>query len=271
MAAGDIACAPGIAITSTTCQQGATAALLGSATMIQTLGDNQYETGSLAEFQQVYALSWGPYRAITHPGIGNHEGTSSGVGYCSYFGVAAHCNASGNQDGAASYSYNLGAWHVIVLNSNCTAAGGCGVGSAQYNWLVADLSANPTLCTLAAWHQPRFSSGPHGGDASFQPFWQALYDANADLVLSSHDHDYERFAPQTPAGAADSIRGIREFVVGTGGRNHYAFGTPIANSQIRNDQTFGVLRLDLRAGGYDFRFVPVAGQTFTDSGTGACH
>lgn len=274
MAAGDISCDPASGVSSGSCRDEQTAALLGPATAVQTLGDNQYEAGSLALFNSGYDPTWGVHKAKTHPAIGNHEGTSatSGMGYCSYFGAAANCNASGNQGGAAFYSYNLGAWHIIVLNSNCSAAGGCGVGSPQHNWLLNDLAANTASCTMAVWHHARFSSGAsHGSSTATAAFWTALYNANADVILSGHDHDYERFAPQNPSGVADTARGIRQFVVGTGGKNLYQFGTPIANSEVRNNTTFGVLRLDLHANSYDWRFLPEAGKTFTDLGTGTCH
>jgi hypothetical protein len=278
MAAGDIACDPSDSNfnagngTSNACAQLDTSRLLATATAVQTIGDNQYAAGSLSNFLASYDLSWGVYQAKTHPAIGNHEGTSSdsGVGYCSYFGAAAHCNASGNQDGAGYYSYDLGSWHVIVLNSNCTVAGGCGTDSPQYNWLVSDLAASTAACTMAVWHQPRFSSGNHGSDTSFTPFWQALIDANAEIVLNGHDHDYERFAPQDANGMA-SVSGLTEFVVGTGGKNHYAFSTPIANSLVRNSDTYGVASFTLHPSGWDWAFVPEAGETFTDAGAGSCH
>jgi hypothetical protein len=150
--------------------------------------------------------------------------------------------------------------------------GGCGAGSRQEKWLRADLAAHPTACTLAYWHKPLFSSGSaHGNDASVKPLWQALYDANADVVINGHDHDYERFAPQNADGLADPVRGIREFVVGTGGKNQRPFGAIDANSEARNADAFGVLKLTLHPDSYDWRFIPVAGKTFVDSGSGKCH
>jgi hypothetical protein len=145
------------------------------------------------------------------------------------------------------------------------------VGSAQEQWLRADLAASTKRCTIAYWHHPRFSSGSHGSSTSPQPLWQALYDFDADVIISGHDHNYQRFAPQTPTGAADAVRGIRQFIAGMGGRSHYNFGTPIANTEAYNTDTFGVLKLTLYAGGYDWQFVPIAGKTFTDSGSGTCH
>lgn len=242
----------------------ATANLLdGIAGTVFTLGDNAYETGSAAEFNNCYNPSWGRHRARTKPAPGNHDyGTAGAAGYFGYFGSAAGDPAKGY------YSYDLGDWHIIALNSNVANS----AGSVQEQWLRADLAASTKSCTLAYWHHPRFSSGlEHGSDPSLQPLWQALYDANADLVLSGHDHDYERFAPQTPAGVADATRGIREFVVGTGGRSHYNLGTLKANSQVFDSNTYGVLKLTLSTGTYAWQFVPVAGGTFADSGSGSCH
>jgi hypothetical protein len=165
----------------------------------------------------------------------------------------------------------LGTWHVVVINSNCGNVGGCGAGSPQEQWLRADLAAHPAVCTLAYWHHPRFSSGVHGNDPSTQALWQALTDYGADVVLVGHDHDYERFAPQTAGGDRNYVRGIREFVVGTGGRSHDPFISPQPNSERRNATTYGVLELVLHASSYDWRFVPVFGRRFTDSGSSPCH
>lgn len=197
----------------------------------------------------------------------NHEyHTPNAAGYFGYFGAAAGDPAKGY------YSYDLGGWHVVVLNSNCSRVGGCGPGSPQERWLREDLAASKTDCTLAYWHHARFSSGAqHGGDARMTWFWQALYDNGADVVLSAHNHTYERFAPQTPAGVADAPFGIREFVVGTGGALLHTGGTAIPNGEVRNSNTHGILKLTLRASSYAWEFLPVAGRTFTDSGSGACH
>jgi len=264
LAAGDIA----------SCSSGgdeATAALLagvlagGVSGEVVTLGDNAYESGTAAEFANCYDPSWGQQKARTRPATGNHEYLTAGAaGYFGYFGAAAGDPAKGY------YSYDLGTWHLVALNSNCAPVGGCGVGSAQEQWLRADLAAHPAACTLAYWHHPRFSSGQHGSDPAYTALWQALYDAHADVVLNGHDHDYERFAPQDPAGAYDPLRGLREFVVGTGGKNHYTFTTVRPNSEVRNSDTFGVLQLTLHATGYDWRFLPEAGKTFTDAGTATC-
>ena len=227
---------------------------------VLTLGDNQYENGELANFQQAYDASWGRVKAITRPTPGNHEYQTAGAsGYFSYFGTAA------GSAGKGYYSYDLGAWHLIALNSEIDVS----AGSAQDQWLRSDLAAHSNTCTLAYWHHPRFSSGiEHGNDPSLDPLWQALYSAGADVVLNGHDHDYERFAPQNPAGQADG-NGIREFVVGTGGKNVKGFGTIRANSQMRGS-TFGVLKLTLHATGYDWNFTAEAGKTFTDSGSSSC-
>jgi acid phosphatase type 7 len=262
-AAGDIACHPSKPVTATTCHHQATSDLLGGdVTAVQTLGDNQYDSGTLDEFNGSYDPTWGRVKARTHPAPGNHEYlTADAAGYHAYFGAAA------GEPGKGYYSYDLGTWHIIVLNSEIPH----GAGSTQEQWLRSDLAADRSACTLAAWHRARFSSGAnHGSDASFQPFWQALYDDGADVVLVGHEHTYERFAPQTPNGTADPARGIRQFVVGTGGAAHHGFGVPLATSEVRNGDTYGVLKLTLQAGSYTWRFVPEAGGVFTDSGSGAC-
>jgi hypothetical protein len=273
-AAGDIACDPetpaynGGSGTTSECQEGATARLLirGHFTAVLTLGDNQYDAGSLAAYQTSYDSSWGLVKAITHPAPGNHEyGTPGASGYFRYFGAAAGRPANGY------YSFQIGTWHLVSLNSNCSAIGGCGTGSPEERWLRADLTSHPARCTLAVWHHPRFSSGVHGDNAVTSALWQDLSAAHADLVLTGHDHDYERFAPLDPNGRVDGSRGIREFVVGTGGRSHSGFLLIRPGSQARNSTTFGILALTLRPTGYDWHFVPVAGGTYTDKGSGSCH
>jgi hypothetical protein len=233
-----------------------------------TLGDNVYDNGTATEFSDCYSPSWGrpSIKNRTRPVPGNHDyNTRDAAGYYDYFGAAAGDPAKGY------YAYDAAAWRVYVLNSNCSFVS-CSAGSAQEQWLRGDLAANPRACVLAMWHHPRFSSGSeHGSSTATQALWQALYDFDADLVLSGHEHDYERFAPQTATGRSDNTRGIVEIVVGTGGRSHYLFGPAIANSVVRNDTTYGVLRLDLFATSWSFTFIPVAGKTFTDTGTGTCH
>jgi calcineurin-like phosphoesterase family protein len=269
-AAGDIACDPNASSfkngkgTSSECRQKYTAALLAGVNAVLPLGDLQYESGPLNNFTNSYALSWGAYKAITHPAPGNHDYQTSGAaGYYAYFGAAAGDPAKGY------YSYDLGGWHLIALNSSCSPVGGCGTASAQTVWLRNDLSRTTKSCILAYWHHPRFSSATHGSDTSYDAFWQALYAAHADVVLVGHDHTYERFALQNPAGQADPA-GIREFVAGTGGKSHYTFRTVIPNSEVRNANTFGVLKLTLHPNSYDWQFVPESGS-FTDSGSTACH
>jgi hypothetical protein len=265
--AGDIACDIGATPTSNSCQQSATADVLAGmgADAVLPLGDEQYEAGSAASFAQVYDRSWGRFKSISHPVVGNHEyETPNASGYFGYFGAAAGDPSRGY------YSWDIGAWHLIALNSECayTSQVGCAAGSAQEQWLRADLAANPGKCTLAYWHEPRFTAG--GSDRTFQPFWQDLYDAHADVVLNGHTHAYERFAPQSPTGAADA-NGPREFVVGTGGADQQDLGASAPNELVRQSSTFGALKLTLHAGSYDWQFVPVAGQSWTDSGSGTCH
>lgn len=264
-AAGDIACEPGGQVTARTCQHKATSDLLLQRPLaaVLTLGDEQYVQGRLKNFQTQYGPTWGRVLPITHPAPGNHEYQSGGDGFFQYFGAAA------GDPRQPYYSFEVGSWHVIALNSECPSAGGCGTGSAQERWLRSDLQAHPTRCTLAFWHAPRFSSGGHGDNVAYQAFWEDLYAAGAELVLNGHDHDYERFAPQTPAGAA-AANGIREFVVGTGGKNLLAPHAPKANSEVRA-AAFGVLELTLHPDAYDWQFVPIAGTSFTDRGHTECH
>ncbi len=225
-----------------------------------TAGDNAYPNGTPANFADCYGPTWGRHRERTRPSPGNHDHRMSGAaGYFGYFGGAAPYYY---------YSYDLGAWHIVSLDSEIEAA----AGSPQEQWLRADLAATTRRCTLAYWHRPRFSSSSgHGGNPGMQPLWQALYEAHAEIVLAGHNHDYERFAPQTPAGAADPTNGIREFVVGTGGAERYGFAGPLPNSEVRDSATFGVLKLVLSPGSYSWQFIPVAGAAFTDSGSGSCH
>lgn len=243
----------------------ATAALVdGIAGTVFAAGDLAYEDGTLAEFRDCYDPTWGKFLDRTLPAPGNHEYHTHGAsGYFEYFGAAA------GERGRGWYARDLGAWRVIVLNSNCQAVGGCHAGSDQERWLRADLAAEPRECTLAIWHHPRFSSGRHGNDKATIDLWKALSDARAEIVITGHDHDYERFGPQTADGLSD-LSGIVEFVVGTGGRSHYAIGRPFANSIARNDDTFGVLKLDLSAGSWTSEFIPEPGRTFTDTSSGTC-
>ncbi len=245
----------------------ATAALLDDiAGTVYLLGDNAYDSGTSTEYANCYGPSWGRHKARTKPTPGNHEyNTANATGYFGYFGAAAGNPAEGY------YSYDLGAWHIIVLNSGACGTISCAFGSAQDTWLRQDLAAHSNVCTLAYWHHPRFNSGAaHGNNTAVANFWDALHAAGVDVVLNGHEHIYERFAPQTPSAVADP-NGIRQFTVGTGGRSHYTIGTVKANSEVRNGSTYGVLKLTLHASSYDWQFVPVSGATFTDSGTGQCH
>lgn len=271
-AAGDISCDPRepefTRPTPRTCQQKATSDLLLAAkpAAVLPLGDNQYKSGILRTFQVSYDKSWGRLLRVTHPVPGNHEyGNKDAQGYFDYFGSRAGQRTKGY------YSYDIGTWHIIALNSECRRVGGCGAGSPQERWLQADLTAHPTGCTLAYWHRPRFSSGQHGDDDATADFWSALYAAGVEVALAGHDHDYERFAPQTPTAAADPARGIRQFVVGTGGEEFYRIHTPRPNSEVRKAGVFGVLLITLRPEGYDWQFKSVAPSTFTDRGSGTCH
>ncbi|HYS37559.1 MAG TPA: metallophosphoesterase, partial [Pseudonocardiaceae bacterium] len=282
-AAGDIACDPsntnfnGGNGSTNSCRQLYTSNLLvgSGVSAVLDLGDNQYYCGGYQAFLQSYDLSWGRVKGITHPAVGNHEFLTSGGtdcnaanagadGYFKYFGAAA------GQKGQGYYSFDVGTWHLIALNSNCGEAGGCSATSPQGKWLATDLQTHTNFCTLAFWHIPLYSSGGRANNNS-KAFWQLLYDNNADLILSAHDHTYERFAPQTPAAALDTTRGIREFIIGTGGANHTSIVSVAANSELRNADTFGAFELTLHPASYDWQFVPEAGKTFTDSGTTACH
>ena len=242
----------------------ATADLLdGISGTVFTAGDNAYNDGTPTEFATCYEPSWGRHKSRTKPALGNHDyNTASAAGYFGYFGAGVGGGAT-----TGYYSYNWGAWHIVVLNSNIAM----GAGSPQESWLRADLAAHSARCTLAMWHHPRFSSGEHGSSTGPQALWQALYDAGADVVVSGHDHTYERFAPQTPDGQVDAARGLREFVAGTGGAGLSAFDHPAPNSEVKNNTTHGVLKFTLYADRYDWKFVPVAGASFTDAGTGTCH
>jgi hypothetical protein len=260
VAAGDIA----------DCTEGAriTAALVdGLPGTVAMLGDAAYERGSADQFARCYEPTWGRHKARTRPAVGNHEyGTPGASGYFDYFGPSA------GAAGLGWYSYDLGAWHIVVLNSNCAEARGCQAGSDQESWLRADLTASDARCTLAYMHHPRFSSGnTHGGSGAVEPLWRALHDHGAEVVLAGHEHDYERFAPQTPTGQLDTKRGVRQFVVGTGGRPLRSLGPPDPHTEARQNTAWGVLHLRLRDGSYDWRFVAQPGSSFADTGSTACH
>jgi hypothetical protein len=300
-AAGDIACDPasgqfrGGTGTAHNCRQQATSDLLVNAGLsaVLPLGDLQYECGLADAFAASYAPSWGRLKPITHPAIGNHEyGASCHANdpsaYFQYFAALAGPSQGG------WYSYQIGGWHLIALNSECGSGsgaakvGGCGAGSAQETWLKQDLAGHANPCTLAYWHEPRFSSGEHGDNQAMAVIWNDLVAAHADIVLSGHNHDYERFDPlgSTPADTTASSKqpnyqnpqldptGIREFIVGTGGKNHYGFGSqpPLTGEVVRDSSSYGVLKLTLHATSYDWQFENDAGSgTFTDSGTANCN
>lgn len=293
MAAGDIGCDPlnpnfnGGQGSSSGCRMMATSNLIVArpeTAAVLTLGDTTNECGGEQAFQLSYDPSWGRVKSITHPIIGNHEYLKSGVVngansvgcdttgqglvYFNYFGAAA------GEVGKGYYSFDIGTWHLIALNSQCGAAGGCGTGSAQNTWLKNDLAAHPNQCTLAYFHHPLFSQDTSGGTANTAglPFWQLLYASGAELILDGHSHNYQRYAPMTPAGMVDDASGIVEIVSGTGGANHTSLDPAIIPQPvISNATTFGVLQLTLHSGSYDWKFIPESGGSFTDSGTRACH
>ena len=247
-------------------QEGTARLLDGIAGQVATFGDGAYPDGSLTDYMNCFDPSWGRHKARTRPSTGNHEynhGQAAGApGYYAYWGAAA------GDSGIGYYSYTLGSWHIVVINSSLDMS----AGSTQERWLRADLAAHPATCTLAYWHHPRFSSGGNGSTLETQPIWQALYDFGAEVVVNGHDHDYERFAPQTPAGALDNTNGIREFVVGTGGNSLYSFDIPpITNSELRSNVNYGVIKFTLWPTSYDWDFIPVAGGTFSDHGSASCH
>jgi len=282
VAAGDIACTQGKAVTATSCQQMATSdlAIALRPDVVLPLGDDQYELGSLSDFQTVYDPSWGRLNAISHPVPGNHEwgyiGTAveptGGTGYFTYFGDTSHPLSPGCTSACKSYySYDVGSWHMIALDSQCTEVGGCNPGNAQYKWLVTDLNTHPAKCTLAYWHIPIYSSSQdHQPD--MQAIYGLLYTKGADVVLNGHAHFYERFAPQDGSAVADPVNGISEFIVGSGGRNFFAIrDTASANSEARIANTFGVLQMKLSNGGYTWNFDAANGGTAADSGSATCH
>jgi 3',5'-cyclic AMP phosphodiesterase CpdA len=252
--AGDIAnCDPAAALTAQLIEN-----MPGT---VFTTGDNVYPRGTAEEFQRCYEPTWGRFKARTFPSPGNHDYYSpNAVPYYAYFGKNA------GPSGRGYYSYSVGAWHIVSLNSNIDAQ----TGSAQERWLRADLAAHPRPCTLAYWHHPVFSSGGHGNDPKMKDIWQTLSDFKADVIVNGHDHNYERFTPQTAEGQADLQNGIREFVVGTGGAELRASAVTQPQSEVFNTQTYGIIKFTLHSKSYDWEFIPVQGQTFTDKGTGNC-
>jgi hypothetical protein len=246
LAAGDIASC------SSSGDEATARLVLGTRGTVAVLGDSVYEHGTSEELARCYAPTWGRFRERTRAALGNHEYGSAGAAPArAYFGLPP----------TGWYSYRLGSWQVVVLNSNCSRVGGCDRGSAQWRWLRANLRSNAARCTLAYWHHPRWSSGLHGSDTTMADLWSLLAAARADVVLAGHDHHYERFAP---------IDDIHSFVVGTGGRSHYPVIRRLPYSEVVNWTTYGVLRLTLRRTGFSWRFLPIAGARFTDAGTAAC-
>jgi hypothetical protein len=281
VAVGDIACSPGeqkaLGVTPTTCQQDAVGNLVASLNPsgLLGLGDLDHGQATLSDYRGTYAPSWARFRSITHPAPGNHEycdnrcadpAGAMRAGYRAYFGARA-TPAQTNW-----YSFDLGGWHMIALDSECQDNGGCGPGSPQERWLEDDLARNPAACTLAFFHRPRFTGGHELEWPSLGALWDDLYAAGAELVLNGHQHQYERFLPQTPGRRVDESGGLTEIVAGTGGRSHIAPTSLKPNTVIQNADTFGVLRLELRPQSVSWKFVPAPGLgSFTDSGTRNCH
>lgn len=279
MAAGDIACDPASTHFNNgqgdtqQCHEKATSDLIVAAhpDAVFALGDEQYGGATPAQFTQSYDPTWGRFKAITYPILGNEDyGTPGAAGYFNYFGPLVWNNPGGY------YSFNLGSWHVVALNSECNepGVGGCGVGTPQEHWLLSDLAANRSPCTMALLHEPRFSSGNNGNHPAYQTFWDDLYAFGVALILDGHDHLYERFAPQNPQQQADP-RGIRELIVGTGGRSHGVKIPAIQpNNEVLDSTSYGVLRLSLGEGSYSWQFIPdqqAGNGHFTDTGSGTCH
>lgn len=258
VAVGDIACAPGAEVTATTCRQAATARVARSLapSAVVPLGDLQYERGSLADFRRSYDVSWGPLKGITKPLPGNHEYKTPGAaGYYDYFGRTA----------PGYFAWNAGRWRVYNLNTECSVID-C---DREARWLAADLAANPRRCQVIALHRPRFSSGEHGNDPTVARFWRIAYQHRVDIALAGHDHDYERFVRLSPSGERRPARGIRSFVVGTGGKSLYAMGTRKAGSAYFQAARFGVLALDLGAGAYAWQYRTIDGVV-RDRGRSDC-
>jgi hypothetical protein len=273
-AAGDISCPPGRERHDPEFKKARSCRMEDTAGLVRTiqpdavlaLGDAQYPSGSLSDFQSMYDNNWGTFRDITFPVPGNHEyGTPAARGYYSYFGARA-----GEAD-KGYYSYDLGAWHVIALNSECEHVGGCGAAAPQATWLRQDLANHPRRCVLAYWHRPRFSSGSHGNNLDLDAYWRILVEGHADLVLNGHDHDYERFAPMNAEGDADNAKGLTEIVAGTGGASYYNFHLPESTSVARVPDKSGVLRLGLQPTSFSWDFLAAPGGEPLDAGTTSCH
>lgn len=263
VAVGDVACAPGQRSTRTTCRQADTAALttrLDPAAIIG-LGDLQYESGALPEYLGSYDETWGPLLARTLPVPGNHDYRTSGAaGYADYFEGSPGVDAEPDQP----YVRTLAGWRIYLLDSNCELID-C---RAEARWLVRDLRRNPARCALVAQHHPRWSTGDHGNQRLVQPLWRAAVANGVDVALAGHDHDYERFAPRGRRGAVTGS-GMRSFVVGTGGKSFYGFGSRDRSSRFRQNTRFGVLQLRLSPRRYTWRFVATSGRVL-DRGRSTC-
>jgi Calcineurin-like phosphoesterase len=273
-AAGDIACDPSFSKfhdgqgTSSACRAKATGDLVLANTAIDAvlaLGDNQYQCGGYKAYLQSFDPAWGRFKSIIHPVPGDNEYETSGTdcasgaaGYFRYFGAAAG-------DSRGDYAWTLGAWRLIALNAECGHAGGCGSSSAQATFLKSQMGA--ATCTLVYWHQPYYK-GTSRPSSSYAAFWKILYAGNADVVLNGHLHNYSRFAPQDASGHVDPVRGVRQFIVGTGGRSLFSLdGTRNVETTTK---AYGLLEMGLHATSYDWKFVNTAGKIL-DSGTASCH
>ena len=280
-AAGDIACDPasptfnnGVGIPRY-CRQKLSSDLLLRADLDRVLvpGDLQYEDGTLPQFMASFDPSWGRAKALLSPVPGNHEyNTAGAAGYFDYFNGQGRATGQAGERGKGYYSFNVGSWHVVAVNSECANIGGCGADSPQVRWLRADLAANPRPCTLAFWHGPRFTSGRYGDKSDdVRALFDAAHAGGVDVVLNGHEHFYERFGPQDGVGRADPARGVRQFIVGIGGRGPHGFETVAPNSEFRTASVIGVLEMTLREGGYDWRLVRAPTSSVFDSGSGSCH
>lgn len=242
--------------------------------VVATFGDNAYENGTEEDYENCYEPTWGRFKDRTYPAVGNHDYGEDGYEGMAYgkYDPSAYFDYFDSRAGERDkgwYSYDLGGWHIVVLNSNCDMGIDCDPYSEQLKWLSDDLSKTDARCILAYWHHPLYSSGYHGDDPKMRAAWNVLYGYGADVVLNGHEHNYERFAPQDPYGNL-TPRGIREFIVGTGGKSLRAPTTEKLNSEALSNQSYGVLKLDLKDGGYDWEFLPVDGG-FHDSGSDSCH
>ncbi len=273
-AAGSIACGSAATSGAVPCQQAATAKLVSQMgpDAVLALGNNAFDNGTLSDYREFYAPTWGAFKNVTHPVPGDREyATTNAQGYFDYFnGVGVQSGLAGNR-GKGWYSYDIDGWHVVALNSNCANVGGCGVGSPQEQWLRADLAASKAPCTIAYLQQGLFSSGAKGGNSAVRPLYDVLGQNDVDIVFSAGDYDYERFAPQTSAGVADATHGFRAFNVGVGGKQLRSWGVTQPQSAVRLNGSFGVVKLVMHAASYDWAFVPVTAGSATDSGTGTCN